>query len=345
MSNWKRWPNDPLNSKFADIERPDRIVYPDLRDGSDLILASDYSGEHAHPEFLVLAFLLTPISSLMMAWEPARLAVRKKYLPDGRRMSFKALNEPLRINALPSFLRAASQLNGVLVCIAVEKSYSLSTGFLEPLRHDWAAGPREKLHEICFFGAVVVNGLRGSGQNVHWITDDDAIVSTEKAQADAVNLMGSILHKHPDEALEVALGIASKFIDDDRRAEDIVAIADLAAGAYSETLTAIGKSNMPISASGPSDTAASLQVKSALINSWRADTGKPLKHMNAVIRNAEGGQTRVSFGAPFTRMQCAGELSEESKTLDSKWRRALEADLSSRGIDPDEVLKSLDVDV
>lgn len=40
MSNWKRWPDAPLNAQFADIEHPDRIVYPELRDRSPLILAS-----------------------------------------------------------------------------------------------------------------------------------------------------------------------------------------------------------------------------------------------------------------------------------------------------------------
>ena len=148
MSNWKRWPDDLLNSKFAEIEHPERIVYPDLRDGSHLVLASDYSGEHARPEFRVLSFLLTPISSVMNDWEPARLAVRKKHLAEGRRMSFKALNDAQRINALPSFLEAASQLNGVLVCVAVEKSYSLSKDALPTLQHDWGAEPLEKLLEI-----------------------------------------------------------------------------------------------------------------------------------------------------------------------------------------------------
>ncbi|HQX48891.1 MAG TPA: hypothetical protein PLY87_09015 [Planctomycetaceae bacterium] len=34
MPNWKRWPDARLNEKFAEIEHPDRIVYPDLDDGS-----------------------------------------------------------------------------------------------------------------------------------------------------------------------------------------------------------------------------------------------------------------------------------------------------------------------
>lgn len=342
MSNWKRWENAPLNSKFADIEHPDRIVYPDLCDGSPLVLGSDYSGEHALPEFRILSFLLTTYKS-MTVWEPLRSEVRKKHLADGRRMSFKALNDALRINAFPSFLDAASQLNGVLVCVGVEKGYSLPQGHLPSLQHDWALDPLEKLLEICVFGGVLVDGLRGPGQNLHWITDDDAIVSTEKAQLDAMNLMGGILHKYPDDCLEIGLGIASKF-DDERCAEDLVAIPDLAAGAFSETLTTIGKSNMPTSGSGPSDTALFLQVKSSLINTWRSEVDKPLKHMNAIIRGVEGGQTLVSFGAPFSRMLRPGESAEGAATLNSKWRRALEIDLTARGVDPVEVLKSMGID-
>jgi hypothetical protein len=88
MSNWKRWPNAPLNEKFADIEHPDRIVYPDLRDGSPLVLACDHSGEHTPPEFRVLSFLLTTYMSVA-AWEPLRSEVRQEHLADGRRMSFR----------------------------------------------------------------------------------------------------------------------------------------------------------------------------------------------------------------------------------------------------------------
>lgn len=332
MSNWKRWPGDPLNASFADLENPDRIVYPDLRDGSPLVLASDYSGEHADPEFLVLSFLLTTCSSVMTAWEPARLTVRNKHLADGRRMSFKTLSEQLRINALPSFLDAASLLNGVLICVAVEKSYSLSKDSLPPLLHDWAAEPLEKRLEICFFGSVVVNGLRGSGQNVFWITDDDAIVSTEGAQVDAMNLMGGCLHKHPEEHQEVRLGIASEFTDDDRRAEDIVAIPDLAAGANAELLSAIGKSDFPTSVLAPSGMSF-LQTKSTVINGWRGEVGKPLRHMDVEVRSAEGGQTRVLFSSPIWEILDPNEVAGDFPTPNSKWRRALEAELKRLGID------------
>ena len=87
------------------------------------------------------------------------------------------------------------------------------------------------------------------------------------------------------------------------------------------------------------------QIKSSLITAWRSEIDKPLKHMNAVIRPADAGQMRVSFGAPFQRMLRPGESAEGAPTLNSKWRRALEADLKARGINPNEVLKSIGIDL
>src|SRR5258707_5977914 len=117
MSSWKRLPpnggiHSVINSEFGAQDRPDRIVYPDLNDGSDIVLGTDYSGEHEAPEFHVLGFLVTTVKSIEAVWEPARLEVRKKYLHNDRRMSFKKLDDALRVNAFPTFLKAASQLNG-----------------------------------------------------------------------------------------------------------------------------------------------------------------------------------------------------------------------------------------
>ena len=349
MSNWKRWPpvDDPnsLNWQFANIEHPERIIYPDIRDESRLVLASDYSGEHALPEFSVLAFLLVPLSSVMRDWEPGRLEVRRRYLTEGREMSFKKLKDVQRINALPSFLRAASRLNGVLVCISVEKSYSLQRRRpLPQLTHNWAASSLEKLIQICFFGGAIIDGLRGAGQHVHWITDDDAIVATEAAQNDALTLMAERLHQFPDEKVQLGLGVVSQFHDDDLRAADIVAIPDLAAGAISETLTRMGKANLPTSGSGPSGLALELQEKAAFINSWRSDNSRPLKHMNAVIRRAEDGRTLLSFGIPFLKVPDVDQERDGVPSLSSKWRKALIADWIAQGLDPAELLKVAGID-
>ena len=71
-----------------------------------------------------------------------------------------------------------------LVCVAVENKHSLrNRGELPPLRHNWTPEMVEKLLRICVFGGGFVGGLRGQGQDLYWITDDDAIVATDEAKA------------------------------------------------------------------------------------------------------------------------------------------------------------------
>lgn len=333
MSNWKSLPPDAgidstINTRFGEQNHPDRIIYPDLNDGSDLVLATDYSGEHEAPDFRVLGFLLTTQKSLDNVWEPARLEVRRKYLPDGRRMAFKRLDDALRINAFPTFLKAASQLNGVLACVAVEKTFQLaSKETLPSLKNNWVREPLEKLVEICTFGAGLVNGLRSPGQNVQWLTDDDAIVVNEAALTDARALMTSCLFPYHDEKPLFALGVASEFTEDGRRAEDLLAIPDLVAGAYSEALVSAGTTNIPTSGCGPSDQALWLKTKSTLINGFLASTGNPLKVICCIVRRHPQGMM-MSFNRPFVRIPMPGESTEGAVPTNEKWRKSLAAELA-----------------
>jgi hypothetical protein len=349
MSNWKHLPPDAgvhsvINAHFGEQNRPDRIIYPDLNDGSDLVLATDYSGEHEAPDFRVLGFLLTTQKSLESVWERARLEVRRKYLHNDRRMAFKKLDDALRINAFPTFLKAASQLNGVLACVAVEKSFQLAPiEALPPLQYNWVPDPLEKLLEICTFGAGLVNGLRSPGQNVLWLTDDDAIVVKEEARADARTLMTSCLFPYPDEKPLFALGVASEFTDDGLRAEDLLAIPDLAAGAFSETLMSMGTANIPTSGSGPGGHTLWLKTKSTLINGFLAETGNPLKVISCVVRRHPQGMM-LSFGRPFVRLPRPGESTEEAVPTNEKWRKSLAGELARIGAGPEALLRDMGVE-
>lgn len=347
MSNWKSWPpDDPntLNWQLGNVERVAPFRYPDIRDDSPLILASDYSGEHSLPDFRVLSFLLTSTRSVMTSWKSARLESRRKHMPDGRRMSFKALNDARRMNALSSFLTAASQLSGVLVCVAIDKAYSLVGKVAHPpLQHDWAPSPLKKMLEICVFGGEFVNGLRGNTQDVRWITDDDAIVATDAAVADSM-MMGGVLRQYPDETPQLAFGIASKFMDDERRAEDLVAIPDLAAGAFSETLTLLGRDNIPTAGSGPMNMPLFAQVKTSLINVWRHEKSQRLRHLSVVVRPGPNGGTILSYGMPFVRLLREGESAEGAPAVSSKWHRALAMALEESGADPVEILRSMGIE-
>ncbi len=350
MSNWKLWDfedaRNGINSQLANAEdarHPERFAYPNLRGCSDLILASDYSGEHAQTEFQVYGLLATTRDSVFLDWEQARLAVRHKYLPNKRRMSFKALNDALRINAFADFLEAASLLNGVLLCVAVEKKHFLSPEFEYEFKHLWTPDTLQKLLRIGVFGGGLVDGLRGPNQRLHWITDDDAIVSNGNAKVDAINVMGQQLHPFPGEHPKVQLSIAGLFTDDEMRAEDLVAIPDLAAGAFSESLFELGLANVPMTI-GPSDDDLYTQVKTTLITGWRHEKHSPLKHLNLVIRRADDGQSVFSFCDPFVRFPSPGKSLPNAPQLNSKWHRALTAALNRKGIDPHEMLRSIGLD-
>ncbi len=345
-TTWRRWTSinytKTVSFQFARVEAISHFVYPNLRDGSDLILASDYSGESGKGDFQVLAFLVTTKNSVLRDWDKPRLEVRAKYLTV-RRMSFKDLNDAYCIYALSEFLKAASRLSGVLVSIAVDKKLRLP-GQEDLLQHRWDAKTLEKLRGVCFFGGLLIDGLRGIDQNVRWITDDDAIVANDNAKADARNIMGRHLHLYPYERCPVlTLDTASQFTLDDFRAEDLLAIPDLAAGAFSDGINLLGKANMPTAIIGvdPNSKGVPLRVKSSLISAWRLGYLHPLKHLSVVIRAAAEGQMMVSFCEQFTRLPRADETVPQTQPLSPKWRRALEADLRREGIDPVQMLKSM----
>ena len=88
--------------------------------GSHLMFGSDYSGDHAKSPFRTYGSLVADEDGSPQ-WPARYRDVRGKYLKDGRRMSFKNLNDVQRRRALVPFLEAAEYLNGHVVVVAVTK--------------------------------------------------------------------------------------------------------------------------------------------------------------------------------------------------------------------------------
>ena len=146
--------------------------------------------------------------------------------------------------------------------------------------------------------------------------------------------MTSCLFQYPDEKPLFALGVASEFTDDGLRAEDLLAIPDLAAGAFSETLMTMGTANIPTSGSGPGGHTLWLKTKSTLINGFLAQTGNPLKVMSCVVRRHPQGMM-LSFGRPFVRLPRPGESTEGEVPTNEKWLKSLAVELARIGADPE----------
>ena len=226
----------------------------------------------------------------------------------------------------------------------MRRSFQLaSKGDLKPLQYDWVPDVLEKLVEICTFGGGLVSGLRSPEQSVGWLTDDDAIVVKPEAKADASAIMKSCLYRYPDEKASFGIGVASEFSEDGLRAEDLLAIPDLAAGAFSETLMETGTENIPTSGGGPSGQTLFLKTKSTLINGFLAERDNPLKVLSCVVRRHPQGMM-LSFGQPFVRLPMPGESTDGAVPTNEKWKKSLAAELTRIGADPKEVLKEMGLD-
>jgi hypothetical protein len=258
MPNWSPLNNKPkygvmdsMSSTIAKIERTEGDFLPDLREDSELALVSDYAGEHRRARFQVLSYLLADRPGILRTWDDKRRAIRFKYLKDGRRLEFKSLGDRNKQKALGPFLSAASSINGVLFCVAIEKTIKSISYPALPSPADiakwshlsWSPKVFEKLVRIFHFGSFLVAGLCRPGQNLIWITDDDDIVPNEDFQEDVCRIGGRMLqHYYPQKMGQLTFGIAGKF-EDERRAEDLVSIVDVVAGAVSEMFSAKQRKN------------------------------------------------------------------------------------------------------
>lgn len=85
-----------------------------------MVIASDYSGQHQGTSHEAYSFLITTDFALQR-WLPTLARFRERWLPDGRRISFKRVKEPLRWRALLPFLRTIEALPGNVLTFLVDR--------------------------------------------------------------------------------------------------------------------------------------------------------------------------------------------------------------------------------
>jgi|SRR5665213_57004 len=124
MRTWRGLSSDSggyeslLNSALQIVDNRDQdFLWP--VDLGTQVLVSDYSGQHRQATHEVYSFLITTLPTLH-AWLPIWDQFRARWLPDGRRLSFKQLREPLRRRAFPHFLELAGRLPANLITIMID---------------------------------------------------------------------------------------------------------------------------------------------------------------------------------------------------------------------------------
>ncbi len=236
--------------KTLDMHRPEAL--PSFDAATQILAGSDYGGQHPYSQYESLAFVVADAMKLR-PWDEARVRCRKAHLPDGRRMSFKSLNDKLRVAALPDFLSAADLIPGLLLVVLFDKQIGsiFDADEEQPEVPDefkklfeWSERTQERMLRICHVMALVLAGLSRELQNVLWITDEDEIAANVERHTLFAKAFGNIASHY----LEHRLGhvrVATTASDTGKRdLEDFVAIADLAAGAICHSRNAYGATGL-----------------------------------------------------------------------------------------------------
>jgi hypothetical protein len=169
-----------LSSALEIVDKQDESCLWPVDVGTQLIV-SDYSGQHREATHEVYSFLITTLTALE-PWLPIRDQFRARWLPDGRRLSFKQLREPVRRRAYPHFLELAGNLPANLITIMVDNRVgsfvqggplALAEALDDCFTSEMSAGSVEKIFRLSLFIALLQAGLRKEDQPSLWISDHD----------------------------------------------------------------------------------------------------------------------------------------------------------------------------
>jgi hypothetical protein len=296
------------NPRWNLIERPlyrwvptiERILcaqqLPAVR-GSVINIFSDYGGEHKGSWYNVTAVLYLDLYT-SATWEMLRRSVRKRYLADGRRLSFKTLGDRHRQRALIPFLEAANSIVGICVVVAVHKTIIrlcadeiIFDKFNSNLNSQkvWEYEAFEKMLRVVHLVSLLIGGLSKPSQHIYWFSDEDALFANLATTEDLKAMLERFSSHYVQHPLR-ELGIGTTAIDEgDRFEEDHATIPDLAAGAVAEMLTRLSSyagGKLPVNGLAIPFTD-KFTPKTELMHSWLADQTKTLQRVVIVFEGIE----------------------------------------------------------
>jgi hypothetical protein len=267
-------------------------LIPDLSRDQTLFVFSDYSqskGRYRTYSFYVFG------RSGADYFNAARKHLRKDFHLGRRRMSFKQLNDKVKLRALSAFLDIAGAIDGVMLTFAVDArvQFMFAEQCLEVDPVFFGSVKKRVLEDmlrIVHFGAQAVMTVFNSGQNVVWFTDSDPIVANEGCEQLFGKLAECTIRNQflKNESVgRIGFGITS--IDDGSlELEDFASVPDLVAGALCETLTELAEDGLRV-ASKLALGRPEVSEKTNLICQWIAKSQCPLKKFGVVIDRTGSG--------------------------------------------------------
>jgi hypothetical protein len=216
--------------------------------GNRLLIASDYGGEHRDATHLIYCYLV--VGGGARSWFSTIRSLRTNLLPDGRRMSYKRLADPLRQRALVPFLRAAADLDGHLVAVAVDKrkkwlstapdvAQDLQRAF--GLKASWNPRSLETMMRKVHFLSILLSLWSRPHMDLSWITDQDEFVANDARHDDALITAARVSSFYVPHPMGIFRLNTTGQDPETPDYEDLCAVPDLAAGMLSEIASRLSK--------------------------------------------------------------------------------------------------------
>ncbi len=191
------------------------------------------------------------------------------------------------------FLNAANSVPGLIVTILIDKQIQslfeekgkleTSAPELKEYSH-WDNAVFEKLMRVVHLGSFFLAGLSRPYQDVLWFTDEDAIVANEKRLREFVDIFIRVSsHYLAHKLRHVRIGTTQSDTGS-RDIEDLVAVADLVAGALCEILTEYHNIGGLPTSGLMLPPLQSFPKKATEIMDWFADHTQPLKRLVYLIK-------------------------------------------------------------
>jgi hypothetical protein len=271
--------------------------FPNLPRTRTLLMVADFGGHHQRQLFDTYTFLFLDIGK-NAEWFVRQRYYRSHILPNKRRMSFKALNDSQRRDALVPFLQMASRIEGGLVQFAISKvGGSLFAGASEEnagaaLLSLWKPAVQERLLRIIHLSSFLLSGFSAPHQDLLWIIDEDDIAANVPQLTQLTEVFSRVFSHYATHGLRHIRCGTTKSDDGTLALEDLTAVADLTTGALGEVCTGfIDQAGFPrpnLVTPLPSG----LSWKTRLIASWMGVDGWPLRRHTTVLE-LEPSSTKV----------------------------------------------------
>lgn len=275
-----------VNTIFRKEDMLGPFALPNFDQASTILIGSDYSGQHTTSKYESYAFVIADFDR-MKEWDVSRQYVRDTFLRDGRRFSFKAINDSKRAAALPAFLRSIDLIPGLLLVVLIEKSLKTLFSHTEIDHSDvlsrelslWPPHVKERLFRVLHINSLLIAGLTHPGQNLLWITDQDDVVANETRHRQATSAFARALGHYLQHDLGHIRVATTKSDSGKRDVEDFVAIADFAAGSVCEVLSAYQNSGMPLVEDIVLPAPPDMSEKTSFLSNWFSIEDAPLRRL------------------------------------------------------------------